>query len=136
MSQVLNSANEMDLSIIREQAQEEAWLTIQHPVTGVETTMRLRLLSPDSERYRALSNRLLNSKVRAITRGSQLSVEESSENALHLLVQATTAWEGVIFGGQPLEFSPENVKTVYSDFPFIREQVDRFIGDRRNFFQS
>ena len=132
---VLTTANSMmDLSEIRKQAQDEAWVTILHPVSGVETSMRIRLLSPDSERYRQIDNRIRNATTKSMTKRGGLSAEELSESGLQLLIQATVGWENVIFDGQPIQFSPENVRTVYTDFPFIREQVDRFLGDRRNFF--
>ena len=133
--EVLTTANSMmDLSEIRKQAQVEAWVTILHPVSGVETSMRIRLLSPDSERYRQIDNRIRNATTKSMTKRGGLSAEELSESGLQLLIQATVGWENVIFDGQPIQFSPENVRTVYTDFPFIREQVDRFLGDRRNFF--
>lgn len=133
--EVLTTANSMmDLSEIRKQAQDEAWVTILHPVSGEETSMRIRLLSPDSERYRQIDNRIRNVATKSMTKRGGLSAEELSESGLQLLIQATVGWENVIFDGQPIQFSPENVRTVYTDFPFIREQVDRFLGDRRNFF--
>lgn len=133
--EVLTTANSMmDLSEIRKQAQDEAWVTILHPVSGAETSMRIRLLSPDSERYRQIDNRIRNATTKSMTKRGGLSAEELSESGLQLLIQATVGWENVIFDGQPIQFSPENVRTVYTDFPFIREQVDRFLGDRRNFF--
>lgn len=133
--EVLTTANSMmDLSEIRKQAQDEAWVTILHPVSGEETSMRIRLLSPDSERYRQIDNRIRNAATKSMTKRGGLSAEELSESGLQLLIQATVGWENVIFDGQPIQFSPENVRTVYTDFPFIREQVDRFLGDRRNFF--
>ena len=133
--EVLTTANSMmDLSEIRKQAQDEAWVTILHPVSGAETSMRIRLLSPDSERYRQIDNRIRYATTKSMTKRGGLSAEELSESGLQLLIQATVGWENVIFDGQPIQFSPENVRTVYTDFPFIREQVDRFLGDRRNFF--
>lgn len=133
--EVLTTANSMmDLSEIQKQAQDEAWVTILHPVSGEETSMRIRLLSPDSERYRQIDNRIRNAATKSMTKRGGLSAEELSESGLQLLIQATVGWENVIFDGQPIQFSPENVRTVYTDFPFIREQVDRFLGDRRNFF--
>ena len=127
---------DMDLSTIRKQAQEEAWLPIMHPVTGVETSMRIRLLSPDSERYRAIDYSIRNAATQTLARRGRFSAEGMEESNMRLLVQATVGWEGVIFDGQEIEFTPANVKMVYTDFPFIREQVDRFLGDRRNFFLS
>lgn len=130
------TATSMDLSAIRQQAQEEAWLTVLHPTTGLETTTRLRLLSPDSERYRAIDNSIKNASMQAAARRGRLSAEELADSGMRLLVECTTGWEGVVFDGQELEFTSANVRTVYTDFPFIREQADRFLADRRNFFHS
>lgn len=130
-------ADSMDLSVIRQQALQEAWVTITHPVTGAETTMRIKLLSPDCDAYRIIENGVKNTGIQqAGRRGGRMTAEELNENGMQLLVQATTGWEGVIFDGQEMPFSAANVRLVYSEFPFIKEQVDRFLADRRNFFQS
>lgn len=127
---------DLDLGILRGQTQDEAWLTILHPMTGEETTMRIKLMNPDSAAYKAVDSRIKNAGIQSVSRRSKLTVQEIEESGLQLLVGVTTGWENVVFDGVPLDFSPVNARTLYQDFPFIREQVDKFISDRRNFFTS
>lgn len=127
---------ELDLGVVRKQTQDESWMTICHPISGEETTMRIKVMNPDSAAYKAVDTRIKNMGFKTAQRkgGKNLSVEDLDETQLQLLIGVTTGWENVIFDGQPIEFSADNVRMVYKEFPFIREQVDRFISDRRNFF--
>lgn len=126
----------MDLSEIRKRTLGEAWLNIIHPITGQETDMRICVMSPDSQKYREIDQRIKNSGLQATRRTGTLSMQEIDSRTMELLVSATVGWENVIFDGQPLEFTPVNVEKVYTDFPFIKDQVDRFIADRQNFFTA
>ncbi|MFV1944143.1 hypothetical protein VPH49_25475 [Pseudomonas luteola] len=42
-------------------------------------------------------------------------------------------WNRMILNGEDLPFTPENVKRVLTDYPFIREQVIAFAANRANF---
>lgn len=126
-----------DLAMIKDSMEDSAELTIVHPKTGENMNMVITLASPDSEKYRKLSMAMRNKNLQYATKNRGMaSAERLDEDALNLLVGATLAWKGVSENGELLECNPQNVRRVYSDFAWIREQVDTFLGDRKNFFND
>jgi len=65
-----------------------------------------------------------------------LDAEKLSEDSIDDLVKLTTAWAGFTLDGKDLECTPENVRTVYADWSWIKEQVQEFVGNRANFFRA
>jgi hypothetical protein len=50
------------------------------------------------------------------------------------MVKCTTAWDGVGYGGEDeIECTPANVLMLYTELPWLRDQVSAFIDDRTNF---
>ena len=64
------------------------------------------------------------------------SADRIEQDALDLLVGVTVSWENMIENGVDIPCTKENVRRVYDTYLFIREQVDDFIGNRRNFFKD
>jgi hypothetical protein len=58
--------------------------------------------------------------------------EQAEAEVLEVLVACTAGWENGAYKGVE-EFSPELVKTMYTEQVWLREDVDRYIGDRANF---
>ena len=59
--------------------------------------------------------------------------EDVDAEALTLLVKQTVAWQGVALGDDLLECTEANVRRVYTEFPWIRQQVDTFVNDISNY---
>lgn len=96
----------------------------------------ITLAGMDSDTYgraeRAVRDRLLQRAGGAV-RGAPISAEPQDAESIELLVACTLAWDGIGDAGGPLPCTPDNARRLYRDFPFLREQVDRFIADRKNF---
>ena len=116
-------------------AEKGAVMPLCHPVTGVELGMSIRLAGADSEIYRKAQRAAVNKRVNK-RRNLQLSQEEMEEESLTLLVKITLGWDGVLFEGELLPYGQENARMLYRRFPWIREQVDRFVHDRGNYLQD
>lgn len=126
-----------DLATLKDSMEDSAELTILHPKTGEEMNIVITLASPDSEKYRKLSMAMRNKNLQYATKNRGLaSAERLDEDSLNLLVGATLGWKGLSENGEILECTPQNVRRVYADFAWIREQVDAFLGDRKNFFNN
>jgi len=65
--------------------------------------------------------------------GMKLRSDEWDKDAMEILVKCTTSWSGIMLDGKKLEFTESNVRMVYTDFPWLKEQVDEFVQDRGNF---
>ena len=126
-----------DLQFMENAMLDAAWLTILHPQTFESTPIKIKLAGADSDSYKKIERRVRNRNVALLKKNKNgLSAEVVEASALDLLTGATLDWQGVTWGGAPLEFSQENARMLYEKFGFIRDQVDEFVGDRANFFSS
>ncbi|NIA10013.1 MAG: hypothetical protein GWP10_09865 [Nitrospiraceae bacterium] len=132
-----NIENITDLSQLSTnvKSEEGAWLTLEHPVTGDPLFGRIKLAGVDSKIYQKQARANQDRQLRKGFR-SKFSSAELESSRIALLVAITLAWENIAENGQELEPTSENVRHVYTTYPWIREQVDEFAGDRANFIKS
>jgi len=100
------------------------------------TPMTITVVGIDSDRFKSASRRVQNARA-ARARGrrqQQPTAEELDADNIQILVECTLGWN-LTLGGK-LEFTPENARRVYRDYEWIQEQVDFFIGERRNFLKA
>jgi hypothetical protein len=63
-----------------------------------------------------------------------LTAEELEAGALDLLVKCTKGWKLTLNDGEGfLKFNEENVRKVYTEEPWVRDQVEAVMGDTRAF---
>lgn len=121
-----------------EAAETGAVLEVLHPTENTSLGIKITLAGADSDIYRKTVNKNVNKRVQRMKPGQSIpfTAEEQEESGLNLLAICTLAWEGVVVDGQELPCDKENAKAIYRRFPWIREQVDTFIGDRANFLHK
>lgn len=126
----------LDLADLSTQSHDSSTLSILHPVTGEPVGLEITLASPDSAHYRKVEQQVKDRNLRLVrkSRSGTLSAAALEAGATDILVGAVLSWEGAKWGGTELECNEQNVRQVYESLPFIREQVDEYLGDRANFF--
>jgi len=121
-------------------ADDGAVLKIVHPETEeVIEGMTITLLGQDSKVYRKLQMSKQQAALNRISKGKKavdFDAEKLAEDSIDDLVKLTTAWSGFTLDGKDLECTLENVRTVYADWSWIKEQVQEFVGNRANFFRA
>jgi hypothetical protein len=132
-------------------ANEGRVLTVLHPIE--RTTLlgadgkpvTITLLGKDSDAFVAAENAARNRAVEQVTSGAKFSAAASDEEAASSLARATTGWSGVVQGWidgtddeTPAKFSVENARKLYLNrgVKWLRDQADRFVGDRANFLPA
>lgn len=126
-----------DITAFKDMQLDTAVVNIVRPDTGEPTNIKIAVAAPDSEKHRQVSMRIQNEQLKFSLRNKgKATAERLAATGLELLVGVTVGWEGIAESGDPLQCTPENVRRVYTELPWIREQVDEFLGDRRNFFRS
>lgn len=119
-------------------ADKGATMTVRHPVTGDDLTegdkpMTLTLIGADSGAFK----RAVADSIKTAKPGKQANLADVERNTIDILVRVTTGlsdnWK---WDGKPFPFSADNVRRLYTERPWIREQVDKFIADRSNFLDS
>lgn len=130
----------MDLKNLKPvMADEGALMQVRHPETeeAIEG-MTIILLGQDSAVYRKIQLAKQQAALSRISKGKKavdLDAEKLAEDSIDDLVKLTVDWEGFTLDGKTLEATPENVRMVYSEWNWIKEQAQEFVADRANFFR-
>lgn len=125
-----------DLGAYKDSMHEEGWVEIldhRDNPTGV----KIKVAGPDTDVFRKAELRLKNKSLKQVQRSKgrgDLKAEDSDKNGLEFLIDITLGWENVVFHGTEMPFTTENADMLYTAVPFVRDQVDRFVADRSNFF--
>jgi hypothetical protein len=101
--------------------------------------MTITLLGQDSKVYRKIQLAKQQAALNRISKGKRavdLDAEKLAEDSVDDLVKLTVAWTGFTLDGAALDCTPENVKRVYTEWAWIKEQVQEFVADRSNFFRA
>lgn len=126
-----------DLGEYKRKTMDIADIEITHPVTGEALGVTISVMSPDSDDYRKIALQQQNENIKYVRKNrGKTTAEKMAEDSMNLLVAITVGWNGLLENGQPIPFTPDNVRKVYTEFPFIKETVDEFTADRRNFIKS
>ena len=112
-------------------ANEGRWCTIYHPITNEPLDIQIKLAGADSDIYKKAINKQVEKKLKKGTVNRTLEQEEKEE--IEILTACTLDWKNVEYEGRALECKPESIKFIYSQFIWLREQVDNFINDRKNY---
>jgi len=121
-------------------ADDGAVLEIVHPESEeIIPGMTITLLGQDSKVYRKIQLGKQQAALNRIAKGKRavdLDAEKLAEDSIDDLVQLTTGWAGFSLDGAALDATPENIRKVYAEWAWIREQVQEFVADRSNFFRA
>lgn len=130
----------MDLSAFSSASEDGATLHLKGPDGALlhqddGSPITIKLAGNDSKRWRGCMDRVGDSRLKKVVPGrpSNYTMAEQRDDACTLLASVTLSWQGIIVDGTPMECTAENAKKLYQRFNWIREQVDEFVGERRNF---
>jgi len=115
-----------------------------------DTTLMLHLAGPDGElleddkthepvaiwiygkyskKYETHQRELVNGRVKKRMRGGRMRtprIEDTEMDGIILMAKVTAKWQNIIVDG-PLECNYENARSLYEQFPWVREQVAELI---------
>jgi len=126
-----------------------------HPTTNARMGVFLILCGSDSDTFRGIirrqqNRRLERTKQARNNKPAPLTPEELEEESMDLLVGCTKGWltrikdeKGIVTERQELDISndewlpctPDNIRRLYNEVPWVKEQADYAIGDRSNFLK-
>lgn len=131
-----------------------AEIELQHPVTKDPIGIFITILGKDSTVFREHIKDRVDSRIRqealAERRGKPLPTPNSAQaelEATDLLTLCTVGWrqaskdengnvvskDTITHKKEELAFTTPNVKRLYQSLPWVRQQVDKAIGDMENF---
>jgi len=131
----------MDLNDLKleEKSEAGAFLHLRHPITNKPLDhkgepMGILLTGRDSAAYRETSRRLQNARIAKAVGDDSKDYVGTDDAACELLAACTIGFDNLQMGGKDLILEDSAAFELYSNFGWIREQVDLFVGSRANFF--
>lgn len=115
----------------REAHEKGAEINITHPVTGEKTDFFITVLGQDSRAWRTAIKTGYSNLL-----ASKAGEQEEFDIEVDSLAGITVNWRGLESDGEPVEFSLDTCKKLYIDSPTTRDQVNRFVGNSRNFIKG
>lgn len=141
----------MDLEKISPAKASSFELQLKDPATNDDLQMFVTVLGRDSAEFRKVASDQNKKRVQRASRGGRFSMptlglEELERDTSELLAACTKGWREVetkdgkpvekttlTVSGAELPCNAENAKRVYTEYSWIREQVDAAVADRANF---
>lgn len=115
-------------------AEEGAPLAITHPTTGEAIGITITVVGTDSDTYQKARRKLADKRIQQ--RKAKLSIEDIENENIEMLARCTKGWDGVVVDGEAKPCTFSNAVELYKRFPWVREQVDAFMGERANFLRD
>lgn len=131
----------MDLSKHNPKLTDEAGYTFQVEYTdGSLTDIEITVRGENSPAVRGHSRKAFaDYRNREATARKQkrdmpeMTLEELEEQAVDMAIVRTKGWKNIQVEGKEVEFSEANARAIYTEHPFIREQVLKEAGNNLNF---
>lgn len=118
-----------------QRAEQGAELEVIDPITGKSTDVFIVLAGADSPQYRNTSLMFTRRRIRNGAR-SEFDPEKLEKENIEVLAACTLSWKGVVLEGKELPCTRENAVMLYTRFPWVKEQVERFVIDRTSYFRD
>lgn len=108
----------------------------EEPIKSDGQFVTFRVLGQDSKVFRKIDREQTNKRFKRMGRNkAELDAEELEIERLERVLACVIGWENVYLDNMPLPFSQENAHHLFVRFPWIVEQINRFITDRANFLK-
>lgn len=130
----------MDLNELKPvKADEGSVMELRHPATEeLIPGMTITLMGQDSATYRNLQLAKQKAALERVSKGKaaiETNPAKLAEDTIEDLVKLTLGWTGFTLEGKELKPTPENIRKVYTEWQWIKEQAQEFISGRANFFR-
>lgn len=122
---------------------DTTFVELVHPVTGDplmvgDEAMKIEVYGPYSSHYKAISNQQSNMRLQKAQRTggkTTLTAEQIQSSQLTTLVKCVKSWNVVVEedSEKPEECNEANVRRVFEEYPWVREQVEATFDDTRAF---
>lgn len=129
-------------------AEDGAILVLKHPVSkeplkDEDGPLSLMLRGRDSSTFKKKDREQSRSRLAAAKRSGDSmletfgNVEETEKSEIELLASCTIGWsDNMELGGAKLTYSYDNAVRLYTEQPWVMEQVRAFMTSRANFLKS
>lgn len=107
---------------------------ITHPGTGEPLGITMQVAGPDSKRQKAATALIIAE--RAELRLRKITAARLEDESVRIAAASIISWTGVMEAGKNIDYSPSAALGLLTRYPFIREQIVSYSGDRANFLKK
>ena len=100
-------------------------MIVKNPRTGKPTDIKISVIGSDSKTYRAAKSKIFRKAASSDVDTDDLSAE--------VYAACVTGWSGVNRGGKDIDFSYEAALSLFTDLPWLMDQVGVAVETRANF---
>lgn len=134
----------MDLARVTAAAEEGAVMEVKDPagepmIQENGKPVWIKFAGTESEKYRKARNVVGNRYLKTADARRPPMARTAEEGVADLAFQfasVTLAWEGIVDDGETLECNLANAKRIYTKYNFLLQQIDEFLGEKRNFWKA
>ena len=125
----------MDISTL---TPNERIIEIKHPANDENLGIRVTIVSLNDNKTKQIRRQFINKRLELEKKGKSFKADDIEENETDLLIASMTGWDwyDAEFHGEKLEFNENNVKKVFHELPWFKDQVSEAVSDEKAFFQS
>lgn len=113
-------------------------IEIKHPSDDKPLGIRVTVVSLNDEKLKQIRRRIINKRLELEKRGKNFKADDIEENEFEILVASVTGWEwyDATFHGEKPAFNEANVRKVFAELSWFKDQVAEAVGDEKAFFQN
>ncbi|MEG1610804.1 MAG: hypothetical protein RR317_06440, partial [Bilophila sp.] len=112
--------------------EEGVEMDVLDPSTNESTGAFITLAGTDSDPHRRASAMIAKRRAKGGFRAKTFDPDKFLAENIELLAACTLSWRGVVLSGETLPCTKSSAITLYTRFPWLREQVEAFISERTN----
>jgi len=118
-------------------------VTLVHPNTGDELTnpdgsnMTICMYATHSPEYKKVMHSQTNKRIKAATKGDDLTMtsEDLESSTLDVLANTTKSWD-ITFSGEKPELTVKKAKEIYTEVFWIKVQLDEAVTNSLDFTKA
>lgn len=137
----------MDISKLMTQGAHEEGVEVEifHPSERVKVGDKLErkslgvfftVLGVDSVAFQAAEKKAYNKQLALYTKDGEITEEAQIEGEIILACASIIGWRGIQEGNGDVPFSQARCLELVTKSPWIRKQIDEFVGERKNFIKG
>lgn len=117
-------------------ANSGADIELFHPANKKPLGIFFNINGADSEKFTKAERKKRDKRLKLRDIGAlSLSAEELDTETIEMLAENTNGWTGLVQNGETVVFSKKMAVEIYTDYPWIKDQINVAIVDRSNFLK-
>ena len=125
----------MDISTL---VPNERIIEIKHPANDEKLCIRVTIVSLNDNKTKQIRRQFINKRLELEKKGKSFKADDIEENETDLLIASMTGWDwyDAEFHVEKLDFNESNIKKVFRELPWFKDQISEAVSDEKAFFQG